>query len=81
MRAQKLADGKRERDEKKMVKGMMGKGGMEGSLTGSWMDPDWIPEIISTGAGGKGRTLGARDGDMPTIGYGRKNPNERKRKK
>jgi RNA-binding protein NOB1 len=38
---------------------------------------------MSASAGGKGRTvkIGGRDGDMPVIGYGRKNPNERKRRK
>jgi RNA-binding protein NOB1 len=81
MRAKKLADGKRERDEKKMVKGMMGKDGLEGGVKiGSWMDPDWVPEIMNVGAGGKGRST-RRDGDMPVIGYGKKNPNERRRKR
>ena len=47
------------------------------------MDPDWVPEILSAGASGKGRSVrrGGMDGDMPVIGYGRKNPNERKRRK
>lgn len=81
MRARKLADGKREREEQKMVKGLMAKGGEGGISVGSWMDPDWMPEIMSEG--GKGRTMrvGGRDGDMPAIGYGRKNPNAGKRRK
>lgn len=47
------------------------------------MDPDWVPEMLSVGAGGKGRNVRSSgfDGDMPVIGYGRKNPNERRRKK
>ena len=84
-RAKKRADGKREREEKRMLNSAsrsaeMGRGG---TVMGSWMDPDWVPEIVSVGAGGKGRSMKTRgfDGDMPTIGYGRKNPNERKRKK
>jgi len=83
MRAKKLADGKKEREEQKMVKGLMSKGGEGGVSVGSWMDPDWMPDIMSASAGGKGRTVrvGGRDGDMPVIGYGRKNPNERKRRK
>jgi RNA-binding protein NOB1 len=83
MRAKKLADGKREREEQKMVKGLIAKGGEGGVSVGSWMDPDWIPDIMSASAGGKGRTVrvGGRDGDMPVIGYGRKNPNERNRRK
>jgi RNA-binding protein NOB1 len=86
VRATKKVEGKREREEKKMMKGLLGKGGLDqGGVIGSWMDPDWVPEIIAAGAGGKGRTPGTggagRDGGMPVIGYGRKNPNERRRKK
>ncbi|KAJ6538554.1 Nin one binding Zn-ribbon like-domain-containing protein [Mycena vulgaris] len=64
LRAKKMADGKREREEAKMNKGILGRQG--GAL-----------------GGGKGRTMRAsgRDGDLPAIGYGRKNPNERKRRK
>ncbi|KII94965.1 hypothetical protein PLICRDRAFT_197945 [Plicaturopsis crispa FD-325 SS-3] len=83
LRAKKHADGKHEREEARMVKGLIAKGGEGGVSVGSWMDPDWMPEIISAGPSGKGRTVrsGGRDGDMPVIGYGRKNPNERKRRK
>lgn len=86
MRAKKQADGKREREEAKMLKGILGRG-VEGNMgaagVGSWMDPDWIPEMISVGAGGKGRTMrtSGMDGDLPQIGYGRKNPNEKRRRK
>lgn len=86
MRAKKRADGKREREEAKLLKGILGRGadGNMGAVSvGSWMDPDWVPEMISVGAGGKGRTVrsSGMDGDLPAIGYGRKNPNERKRRK
>ncbi|KZT29241.1 hypothetical protein NEOLEDRAFT_1174963 [Neolentinus lepideus HHB14362 ss-1] len=77
-RAKKKVDAKRERDEKKMLSNAVKTGG-EAVVMGSWMDPDWVPEIISVGAGGKGRS--SRGGDMPTIGYGRKNPNEKRRKR
>jgi RNA-binding protein NOB1 len=86
MRAKKRADGKREREEVKMLKGILGRG-VEGNMgaagVGSWMDPDWIPEMIAVGAGGKGRTMrtSGMDGDLPQIGHGRKNPNEKKRRK
>lgn len=84
MRAKKRADGKREREEARLTKGILARGA-EGNITGvgSWMDPDWIPEMVSVGAGGKGRTMrsSGMDGDMPVIGYGRKNPNERKKHK
>ncbi|THG98342.1 hypothetical protein EW026_g3836 [Hermanssonia centrifuga] len=84
LRAKKHADGKREREEKRIFSGTANaKGGAAGVVMGSWMDPDWVPEMLSVGTGGKGRSMrsGAMDGDMPTIGYGRKNPNERRRKK
>ncbi|KAF9443329.1 hypothetical protein P691DRAFT_679785 [Macrolepiota fuliginosa MF-IS2] len=84
VRAKKRVDGKREREEARMLKGMLSKG-VEGNISAgvsSWMDPDWVPEIISVGSGGKGRTMKSSkmDGDMPVIGFGRKNPNERRRK-
>jgi RNA-binding protein NOB1 len=86
MRAKKMSDSKREREETRMMKGIISKGvdsrGVNAGVS-SWMDPDWMPEIISVGAGGKGRTTrnSRMDGDMPQIGYGKKNPNERRRKK
>src|SRR6266567_7757693 len=60
MRAKKRADGKREREEQKLLKGILSrdlddKGG--NTAIGSWMDPDWVPEMLSVGAGGKGRTM------------------------
>ncbi|KAG6817854.1 hypothetical protein H0H87_001686 [Tephrocybe sp. NHM501043] len=83
MRAKKQADGKREREEAKMLKGILGRGPEGATGVGSWMDPDWIPEIISVGAGGKGRTMksGGMDGDLPQIGYGKKNPNAVRKKR
>ncbi|KIK67798.1 hypothetical protein GYMLUDRAFT_190553 [Collybiopsis luxurians FD-317 M1] len=82
MRAKKRAQGKQEREEARMMKGLLetsAKG--DGSVAvGSWMDPDWVPEIISASAGGKGRSTRSNT-DLPAIGYGRKNPNERRRNK
>ncbi|KAH9948398.1 Nin one binding Zn-ribbon like-domain-containing protein [Amylocystis lapponica] len=85
VRAKKHADGKREREERRLFSAasrsaVMGEGG---AVLGSWMDPDWVPEIMSASAGGKGRSIrsAGMDGDMPVIGHGRKNPNERKRRK
>jgi RNA-binding protein NOB1 len=82
-RAQKMADARAAREERKMMSGALAAGarGEHGGVSvGSWMDPDWVPEIMAVGAGGKGRRTPGR-GDLPTIGYGRKNPNERRRKK
>lgn len=70
----------REKEEKKIARGD----------ASSWMDPDvscaeekrtdkqWMPEIISVGMSGKGRT---DTRGMPVIGHGRKNPNERKKRR
>lgn len=81
MRAMKQAETKKAREEKKMLNGAL-TSGVQGMNLGNWSDPDWIPEIMASGTSGKGRRnpKGSRD-DMPTIGYGRKNPNERKRHK
>ncbi|KAF7792878.1 hypothetical protein EIP86_003979 [Pleurotus ostreatoroseus] len=84
VRAKKIADGKREREEKRMLSGTANsKGESAGVAMGSWMDPDWVPEMLTVGAGGKGRSMRSSrmDGDMPVIGHGRKNPNERRRRK
>ncbi|KAI6034456.1 hypothetical protein PISMIDRAFT_61949, partial [Pisolithus microcarpus 441] len=80
MRAKKRAEGKREREEQRMIKGLVESGGKSGVAVGSWADPDWIPDIL-TGTRSKSRSTqsGHPDG-MPRIGYGRKNPNEGKRK-
>ncbi|KAJ3793096.1 Nin one binding Zn-ribbon like-domain-containing protein [Lentinula aff. detonsa] len=82
MRAKKRLEGKQEREEARMMKGLLERSakGEGGVAVGSWMDPDWIPEIISASAGGKGRTSRS-NGDLPVIGHGRKNPNERRRNK
>ncbi|KAG6830322.1 hypothetical protein H0H92_001257 [Tricholoma furcatifolium] len=82
MRAVKRAEGKREREEAKMTKGILSRGPEGASGVGSWMDPDWIPEMVSVGAGGKGRTMksGRMDGDLPQIGFGKRNPNAARKK-
>jgi len=87
MRAQKRADGKRQREERKLLQNaLQSKGAGAGVKLGDWMDPDWVPEMLSVGTGGAGRKGNdsrvrvGKDG-MPIIGYGRRNPNERKHKK
>ena len=89
MRATKRLDGKREREEKRMVHNALQASkttDSTGVKIGSWMDPDWVPEMLSVGTGGKGRRAPDSRGSigtdgMPIIGYGRKNPNEKRRKK
>ncbi|KAK8844704.1 hypothetical protein IAR55_006553 [Kwoniella newhampshirensis] len=61
-------DIKREKEERKAAKGVLA----------GWNDPDWMPEMISVGMSGKGRSGG---GGMPAIGHGRKNPNQARRKR
>lgn len=88
MRAKKRVEGKKEREDRKLLHNVLEaakSGGSTGVKVGSWMDPDWVPEMLSVGTGGKGRrapdsrvSIGA-DG-MPVVGYGRKNPNEKRRK-
>jgi RNA-binding protein NOB1 len=78
MRAKKRAEGKRDREERRMIKGLVDKRGEGGVSVGGWSDPDWMPGILSAGTGGQGRSSHT-GGDMPQIGYGRKNPNERKK--
>jgi len=80
-RAKKQLDNKKEREDARMLRGMANKA-KSGSMAilSSWMDPDWVPEMMSAGTGGKGRTRNSRSNDeLPQIGYGRKNPNERRR--
>ncbi|KIR69309.1 RNA-binding protein NOB1 [Cryptococcus bacillisporus CA1873] len=59
---------KKEKEEKRAAKGAL-----EG-----WNDPDWLPEMITVGMSGKGRSGGH---NMPSIGHGRKNPNQAKRRR
>ncbi|KAH7100539.1 Nin one binding Zn-ribbon like-domain-containing protein [Auriculariales sp. MPI-PUGE-AT-0066] len=58
---------RQEKDERKMLRSLESGGG-----TG-FNDPDWIPDIL----------VGARtaQGGLPAIGHGRRNPNERRRKR
>lgn len=81
MRAKKREQGKREREEQRMIKSLVESDGKSGVAVGSWADPDWIPDILS-GTRSKSRsTQSGRPDGMPRIGYGRKNPNEKKKKK
>jgi len=74
MRAMKRVENKRQRDEKKLLSGAIASGG---EAVGNWMDPDWTPEIMTARSS---RSQKQADG-MPTIGYGKRNPNERRRRK
>ncbi|KAL7420195.1 20S-pre-rRNA D-site endonuclease nob1 [Cryptotrichosporon argae] len=58
---------RRDKEERRAVRGV-----------GGWDDPDWLPEIITVGMNGKGRSGGH---GLPSIGHGRKNPNQARRKR
>jgi RNA-binding protein NOB1 len=46
MRAMKRAETQRQRDDKKLLSGALATG--EGKLSvGNWLDPDWVPEIMT----------------------------------
>ncbi|KAG8732777.1 Nin1 binding protein [Ceratobasidium sp. 423] len=60
----------RQRKEQKRVERALTEGKGSGM---SWDDPDWIPEILT----GTRRSTGG----LPSIGHGRRNPNEVHRKK
>jgi RNA-binding protein NOB1 len=78
IRATRKAKTNREKEEKKIMKEMTKKGGLErGVATGSWMDPDWLPGMLSSASI---KNESKNDG-MPVIGYGKRNPNERRRNK
>jgi RNA-binding protein NOB1 len=72
-------DARREgREREKLLKAAVaadaegGKG--PGSVkVGNWDDPDWIPEMLA------GKRKDAHG--LPAVGMGRKNPNERRRRK
>ncbi|ORY23531.1 Nin one binding Zn-ribbon like-domain-containing protein [Naematelia encephala] len=66
--AVRAQDRQRQKEERRAAKG---------ALDG-WNDPDWIPDILTVGMSGKGRSGGR---GMPAVGYGRKNPNQARRKR
>ncbi|EJD53961.1 hypothetical protein AURDEDRAFT_180333 [Auricularia subglabra TFB-10046 SS5] len=69
---------RQEKDERRMLRALKNQEDGHGVKVGAWNDPDWVPEMLVVGAGGKGRSM--RDG-LPAIGHGRKNPNERRKKR
>src|ERR1700754_2103813 len=70
MRAERKEQSRRNKEEKRLMKSV--KNAAEGE---AWKDPDWIPEMLTVGMSGKGRSGNT---GLPDIGYGRKNPNERR---
>ncbi|KAG8828494.1 Nin1 binding protein [Serendipita sp. 401] len=67
-----------ERDHQKLMKALLKDDNPNpGSVkVGDWDDPDWMPDMLI----GTGKRRDSHGG-MPVIGAGRKNPNERRRKR
>ncbi len=69
-------DVRRRKEERAMHKALEKSGGSKDALSVRYDDPDWMPEM-SFGAANKGRR--GAGGGMPSLGIGRKNPNEKRR--
>ena len=78
MRAEKREQSKRRKDEAKLVAAMKHQQLGDTPRTGTWQDPDWVPETLTVGPSGKGRMVNE---GLPDIGYGRRNPNERRKRR
>ncbi len=78
MRAEKREKTRQEKESRKIADAIQSAKEGEGAKIGSWMDPDWLPDMLSVGISGKGRNTG---GGMPNIGHGRSNPNARRRRR
>jgi len=64
------------REEERLLKAAADPKGGGGTVkVGRWDDPDWIPDMLV----GVGKRQPAHS--LPTIGMGRKNPNEKKRRR
>jgi RNA-binding protein NOB1 len=77
-RAEQKEQSRKAKETRKITEAIQNAKEGEAAKIGSWMDPDWLPDMLSVGINGKGRSGG---GEMPNIGYGRKNPNERRRRR
>lgn len=64
------------REEERLLKAAADPKGGSGTVKiGQWDDPDWIPDMLV----GVGKRQAAHG--LPIIGMGRKNPNEKRRRK
>ncbi|KAG8848916.1 Nin1 binding protein [Serendipita sp. 411] len=78
MKAMEKEARREERDHQKLMKALLKDDNPNpGSVkVGDWDDPDWMPDMLI----GTGKRKDSHGG-MPVIGAGRKNPNERRRKR
>jgi RNA-binding protein NOB1 len=80
MKAVEKEKKKDQRDLDKLMKATLDSKSEGGSNPGSvkigdWSDPDWLPEML-VGANKRRDAHG-----LPTVGMGKKNPNEKRRRK
>lgn len=78
MSAVRREEGRRKKEDRKLEKAVRQEVEGKGKGLGGWNDPDWLPEMFTVGMSGKGRR---GDEQLPEIGYGRRNPNQARRKK
>ena len=75
-RAEKRDKSRRDKEERKVALALQKASLAETGKMQSWMDPDWLPSMMNTNRNSGGQTDG-----MPKIGYGKKNPNEKRRRR
>jgi RNA-binding protein NOB1 len=76
-RAETREKSRRDKEERQISEAIQTTRSGDTAKLGSWMDPDWVPSMMD--GGNKSKRRDARG--LPSIGHGRKNPNERRRKK
>jgi len=64
----------RARKEEKRIASALAAGGSGVNGSKTWMDPDWMPDMLLGQSSRRGSAL-------PDIGYGKRNPNEVRKKK
>lgn len=64
----------RARKEEKRIASALAAGGSGANGSKTWLDPDWTPDMLLGRSSRRGSAL-------PDIGYGKRNPNEVRRKK
>lgn len=76
MRAAEKEARRERREEEKLIKAVASDPKADGTVKiGNWTDPDWIPDML-VGSGRRNDSHG-----LPAIGMGKRNPNERRKKR
>ena len=64
----------RVRKEEKRIASALAAGGSGANGSKTWLDPDWMPNMLLGRSSGQGSAL-------PDVGYGKQNPNQVRKKK